>query len=145
MAQYTVTHTCGHNHVHQIYGSNSKGQRDNKIAWLATTLCPKCYREQQDAKNAAANAKAADANKSAGLPELTGTPKQVAWAESIRAKQIKTLDSLLKPEFKDAAEYAVCQGIIDAVKAQASAAYWIDNQNKVYDGIWLMRQFEAKK
>lgn len=51
--KYTITHTCGHTEEHQIYGTNAHGERDRKIAWLETTLCPECYRKEQAEKAAA--------------------------------------------------------------------------------------------
>lgn len=53
MAQYTVTHTCGHEEVHQIYGTNAHGERDHKIEWLETTLCSECWKKEREVKAAA--------------------------------------------------------------------------------------------
>ena len=147
MAQYQITHSCGHTKTHQIFGTNSKGQRDNKRAWLATTLCEDCYKAEQNAKHAAENAAAAKANKAAALPELTGTPKQIAWAESIRAAKIAELDGIMKPDAANGEYpeiYAQCMDIINAVKNQTSASYWIDNRTKVFNGRWLQNQHQTK-
>ncbi len=146
MAQYQITHSCGHTKTHQIFGTNSKGQRDNKRAWLATTLCEDCYKAEQNAKHAAENAAAAEANKAAALPELTGTPKQIAWAESIRAAKIAELDGLLGPADGEQDElHRELQAIIDAVKNQKSAVYWIDNRTKDFDAWWLENQYNAQQ
>lgn len=43
MAQYQVTHSCGHTVTHQIYGTNSHGERDRKVQWLRGRTCKACY------------------------------------------------------------------------------------------------------
>lgn len=113
MAKYQITHACGHVVEHQIFGSNSKGQRDNKREWLAGQVCTECYKAEQAAKHAESNAQSAAANKAANLPELSGSVKQVAWAESIRAEKVAALDAILNPELAAgewAEMYAKCQG-----------------------------------
>lgn len=51
--------------------------------------CPACYRAEKEKeraeKRAEDDAKAAKINASVQFPALTGTPKQIAWAEKIRA------------------------------------------------------------
>lgn len=43
-----VKHTCGHEHTHDVYGKSS--DREKKVAWLETTVCPDCYRAAQEAQ-----------------------------------------------------------------------------------------------
>lgn len=75
MAKYTVTHTCGHEQKHQLFGPHR--ERDRKIQWFSTTLCTECWKQSQQeaAKEVASELK---------LPQLQGTEKQIAWAERIR-------------------------------------------------------------
>ena len=77
MAKYTVTHTCGHTQEVNLFGKHT--ERDRRIAWLETQLCPECKRKQE-LENAKAQA--------SGLPELTGSEKQIEWAMVIRQKWI---------------------------------------------------------
>lgn len=145
MAKYQITHACGHVQTHQIFGSNTKGQRDSKRDWLASCLCEDCYREEQRAKHDSANKVAAATNKANNLPSLVGTQKQIEWAESIRAKKVADLDNLLKPEFANgeyAEFYNQCQYIINTVKNQSSASYWINNKDKDFDAHWLQNQYQ---
>lgn len=55
--------------------------------WAERTfdICPECERKEREA-HAAELAKQAAAD---GMPALTGTPKQVTWAESLRARFIE--------------------------------------------------------
>lgn len=86
MAKVSIEHACGHTESHQLYGPGR--DRERKAAWLETTLCYACYKEQQQLEREQASAAAAEQAVDAGLPELTGTEKQVAWAERIRADWI---------------------------------------------------------
>ncbi len=70
MAKYTVTYKCGHTAEVQLYGKEAERQR--KIKWYSTILCPEC--EACEAVRVATEK---------GYPELTGSPKQVAWAYKI--------------------------------------------------------------
>lgn len=77
MAKYTVTHTCGHTQDVNLFGKNT--ERDRRIAWLETQPCPECKR-MQELENAKEQA--------SGLPELTGSERQIEWAMVIRQKWI---------------------------------------------------------
>lgn len=80
MGKYDVKYSCGHSGVVELFGKMS--DRESKIKWLESGICPDCYRKEQEALNAAKNAKA----KEIGMPELIGTDKQITWAETIRRK-----------------------------------------------------------
>lgn len=47
MAQYDVTHTCGHPRTYRFFGPER--ERDRKRAWLATRDCPACARASREA------------------------------------------------------------------------------------------------
>lgn len=83
MAQYQVEHSCGCVKTYQLYGPTK--ERHSRIAWLETQECPDCRRERENAENA----KKAE---EAGRPELTGSEKQVAWANTIREKAVHELE-----------------------------------------------------
>ena len=76
---------CGQNHRVQMYGPHK--QRDWKVAnWSG--ICEECSSKNK----AEATAKAEDSAKEKGLPALTGSEKQIAWAETIRAKKLAGLE-----------------------------------------------------
>lgn len=59
------------------------------------------------------------------LPELTGSPKQIAWASSIREDRILAFDKIV---FKNqAACYKMLWKI--TLREKTSATWWIDNRN----------------
>ena len=161
MAEYGVRHACGHDEVHRLYGPGK--ERDRKIEWLETTICSECYKAQQAAARETASKQAAKANADAGLPALTGSDKQVAWAETIRRPVV---DALIKTRDKVASanrpQWASERAHVEAVKAlatvageiiaQTSAKWWIDNRNRFCEGtidgnpvmVWLYIQIRER-
>lgn len=128
MARYTITHTCGHTSQAQIYGTNSHGERDRKQEWLGRGLCADCL----SAERAEQSARAAAAAAEAGLSPLVGSPKQIAWAETLRAQVLTAVDA------------AICAGCaargtteppaeIGAYRRwltqQTQSRYWIDSRD----------------
>lgn len=82
MAKYTVKHTCGCEHTYNLFGKHT--DRDRTITWLEGQVCPSC-------KRAAEEEAAKEITEGMELPELEGSPKQIAWANTIRAKFIDTI------------------------------------------------------
>lgn len=97
MAKYDVTYACGHSTEVQLYGPGK--ERTRRMDWMRTQECPAC-------KTATAQA----TNEAAGLPALVGTPKQVAWAESIRAELVRQLDGVIANSYGKAWEEKITAG-----------------------------------
>ena len=70
-----VTYHCGHSETRSFSGSHSA--RDAYIEKLSREDCPACR-----------SAQAATRSADAGLPALTGSDKQIAWAEQIRQQAV---------------------------------------------------------
>lgn len=116
MAKYTVTHTCGHEHEYQLIGKHT--ERERKIEWLEKQDCPTCRRK---AEEEAAKA----ATEGMELAQLIGSPKQIAWAESIRGNAIDHMRTY-KPDFSwspDNERRALAARI-------RTARWWIDNRDE---------------
>ena len=147
MAWTTINYSCGHVGQVQMYGKHS--ERDRKAAWMEkNALCDVCAAKARDAQNQ----RAAQTNAEAGLPSLSGTPKQIAWAETLRAQAYRALTAdgtameLLRvftrhaqrldvtPEMFKATSYAPRDAAMTLMRslvsklfaAQTSASYWID-------------------
>lgn len=82
MAKYEIHHCCGHVRTVNLYGKTA--DRNRTIEWLESQPCPDCKREEENEANAK---KAAAENR----PVLTGSEKQVAWANTIRENTISTI------------------------------------------------------
>lgn len=108
----------------------SKGcpNREAATKWEAwarenITECEECRRKKRDAE--AIESASADAN-ALGLPDLTGTLKQIAWAMKIRAGFVKDAKEMLR----DARTEEEKQ-IIMAVLSKSESTYWIDNRYRM--------------
>lgn len=83
--EYNVNYSCGHTGVTNLFGKNT--ERERKIKWIESGLCPECYKKQK-------NEQAAKENKDNGHPPITiGTPKQIEWAECLRRDMLQKLSN----------------------------------------------------
>lgn len=139
----TVTYRCGHTTDVQIVGK--KESREREVYGYTYRDCPECGK--------AAAVKAAEEN---GLPQLVGTDKQIAWANTIRAAKLKALKEIADkteqllaqlPQYladkiaeggneetlRATAKIAEAKGQAKVneytqAKAQTSASWWIDHR-----------------
>lgn len=123
MAQYGITHSCGHTATHQIYGTNSHGERERKAAWLKNQDCSECWKATQAAEIATANA---------ALPTLTGSEKQVSWAHKIRAEFVAGVESLIAtvPASQQATAREQAEPLTAKVLTRIDAKWWIDHRSE---------------
>lgn len=78
MSKYEITHSCGCVETVEVYGTNVHGERDRKLARLASQPCAAC------------RAKAARSME--GMAALDGSDKQAAWAADIRKEMLDMID-----------------------------------------------------
>lgn len=73
------------------------------------------------------------------LPELTGSEKQVTWAQRIRAEKMGKLNEFMDDleNWATPEETADYQEAYRRIASKASAAWWIDHRG---DGDWVMMQ-----
>lgn len=111
--KYEVKMSCGHTETIQLFGKCA--DRERKIEWLERYgLCEECKKEQV--------AKEIKKAEEAGLPELEGSEKQIAWAAKIR--------NGFMPKAKEALErnskVPFAKDWYDWFVSQTKASYWID-------------------
>lgn len=82
----SITHSCGHEQSHFVDGIFA-ADVDRMAERLARQRCRQC-REGAAAKRAAVDLLALGA---LVLPPLEGSPRQVAWAEKLRAARLSTV------------------------------------------------------
>ena len=126
MAYYEVTYSCGHCGKVNITGPIK--DRDLKCEWMSSYLCLECFKKKK--KEGMEQEKMA-AGKSAELklPALTGTEKQVAWANTLRIKVIDKYKSRFAEEMPDSgAELTGAMCYI--LKDRTDANFWIDNRDR---------------
>lgn len=124
MAKASVTLTCPDCGCEFIKSKTCCNRReaDEWEAWVASHgpwMCPGCYKEHARAEERRKNEEAIAAT-GATLPPLTGSEKQVAWAEDIRANAIATAVKSLKDDVDKAAIIA------DLCAGKTEAKWWID-------------------
>lgn len=106
MAKYTVNHKCGHQVTVELYGAQA--DRAKRISWMEADPCKECLA-------AAALSEAAEL----GLPSLSGSVKQVAWATQIMTSAVGSAVKVYGIDKSKAVEIA---------SRYTSAAHWIDTK-----------------
>lgn len=139
MAKAEITCTCpvcGAKHTWSVICHNRR-EADNWEQYHADDtdrLCPACYAKQQAAKRAEAreaeNKAAAETAGALGLPALSGSEKQVAWATTIRQKALDAALSAAAGCDTSALNGEGC-AFVGAVMARMSteARWWIDHRD----------------
>ena len=94
MAWYYGTFSCGHEGRVNVIGPQKDRQWkiDNKFSGI----CEECYKNKLQKEREDANQKALERAKEMELPELQGTEKQVAWANTLRDKFVNEIEELIK-------------------------------------------------
>jgi len=156
MAKYDVTFSCGHTEVIQLFGPMD--ERERRIEWLEEHgLCSECYEEKKKKEYEKKVQKAQQEAEEWGLPELSGTEKQVAWAVTIRQEAIskfKQLQEHIKDDFNaeimgvlSAREFALM--LFERILArETSAKWWIENARSItpYEiANWIAREYALYK
>lgn len=141
MAQYTVTHTCGHTSRQQLTGPIK--DRTSRLSWLATVPCLAC-------KRAAETATATDRAAANGLPALSGSDKQVAWAERIRAERLAEITAEIDRRVSkapsadvEAEARAHVAPVVASIMAHTEAAWWIEQ--RAMTAIQMLRQADMAR
>lgn len=84
---------------------------EQSMSGIEGGMCKKCYRNKKNAENVAAV-------EAYNLVELTGSEKQIAWANNIRAKL--TLEAIKNVEAKNE--------LLQMINTKTTAKWWIDNR-----------------
>ena len=133
MANYTIVRACGHEGQVKVRGAMPS--RERNLDRQRQRICRRCAIENQRSEAEAA----AQAEE---LPALTGTPKQIAWAMTLRHKALANaemhLDYLresgqLKGSRvgKDTELFeAQKERVLEPLKARTDAAWWIDRRHE---------------
>ncbi len=133
MAKYHVKRTCGHYEDVDLVGPST--DRERRIAWLERSgVCSECYRARQSAAIAERSAERK-------LPTLTGSEKQIAWANTIRDRLIRAVEGFgaeldRQVEIRNHQE----QWLTDEERAEVHAI----RERIALTLVWLASQTEAR-
>lgn len=132
MAWYSGTYSCGHEGRVQLYGKIK--EREWKKEREFSKLCPECRQKQFEEERERKNAEAAALAKEMGLPQLTGSEKQVKWAITLRQQLIDEIDGISELEKRTLLKrYNITDEDIRKIKqyiieTKTSAKYYIDRR-----------------
>lgn len=110
MAQYGGTFACGHEGLVNVYGKHS--EREQKIEKAFSRVCPKCYEKEKTERIERENRESLSKSEDYGFPKLSGTEKQISWANTIRLKFYE--------EFWDS------ETMHEMIENEKKASFWID-------------------
>lgn len=152
MAKYDIKFSCGHTETRDLIGKVK--DRERKIEYFEEHgLCSECWEAEKKREFERQNQKAAEEAREYGLPELTGSEKQVAWATTLRQQFIadterfigtreeKLASGLFAADLTGQAQLeTILRGMRVAVEerllTETSARYWIDSRG-IDNNEWL--------
>lgn len=126
MAKYTITCACGHEHTFSLVGPHKS--REWYLEKAKDEDCPACKEESRKAAIEFENKVAAEKSAEMELPELEGSPKQIAWANTLRITFIDIMEkkmSKVKPEYAD-----MFQRFYEMITSETSAKFFIDTRDE---------------
>lgn len=131
MAQYSITYSCGHSGTVNLNGPGKS--REWQIRKMESGLCPDCLADRRAGEAAAAAKESAED----GLPELTGTEKQVEWAERCRANFMKSVKKLGPVP----AKWRTVDAYLRSIR---SASWWIEHRNHTPGTVFPLLREQAE-
>ena len=124
---------CGNEFEYITHKHNSSEARSFE-KWAAENIdeCPDCKEKRISKEREEASRAAAEAAKAKAWPELTGTEKQIAWANRIRETKLGPIaeeNERLKKEKGDRHEgYELINMTLSVLLDHTGASWWIDNR-----------------
>ena len=136
MSWYYGTFSCGHDGRVNIIGPTK--DRQWKADRQFEKMCEECWKKHLKEKRQKENEEAEKLAKEMELPELIGSPKQIAWANTIRQKFIDKFEDIklkdLKIELKIIGIDLTKTEILDVrdyiLENKTDAKYYIDTRNE---------------
>ena len=154
MAWFYGTYCCGHEGRTDIVGPTK--DRERKADWHFSGLCPECYKKHLIEEKERKNKEAAEKSAEMELPELTGTEKQIAWANTIRLKQINDVNSkidklgkLLKEKGLQVIpeENITIKEVLDSfeyfIKTHTESKYWIEHRDTEINLKHMIKEYKS--
>lgn len=147
-----VTYACGHEGTVECYNA-FRGQREWIEQRERQKLCPECRQREYEKENQENERLAQEM----GLPELKGTPKQIAYGNTCRINLLKTfeqfereiMDGLEKyrgheryPKLQEMCNTA--NAIMEYIPTITDAAWFINARISTADVVQFVRSFERE-
>ena len=159
MSWYYGTYSCGHEGRVNIIGPTK--DREWKKEKHFSGLCPECYKKALDQRRQSENEAAEKAAEEMELPELSGSPKQKAWANTIRVDVIEKFSEEIR-NFRNSGKVKTrifvdrdfvsitvedMESMMDILIHKTEARFWIDRRGKKLDVFFndLYKELEKNK
>lgn len=108
-------------------GNREEANRVEKWARESITVCPQCSFE---AKRKLENEKAKEKTEKLSLPQLEGSEKQIAWANTIRLKFVEVYE---EENVLTARRYVSRCNVFESIlRSETQATFWINKRNYTY-------------
>ena len=137
MARLTMTWQCGHT-------DSVRAKSRDQVYWerhAAQEVCQACWRAQR-------HQQAAEAAHTQGLVELTGTPAQVSWAETLRQEMLTKVEEIEATIPATDANLPTWRRLVQKLRIQSKAGWWIDQRGSTPLEIfrrWERARVEAER
>lgn len=154
MPTYRGTFSCGHEGSVYVFTKNiPSSQREWIVERKFEGLCPECQAAQKQKEIEELNQKSMEESKELQYPELSGTPRQVAWANTLRIKYIELFTRRMNryAELSKNEEVLRIHDIMEyMVKTKLNASWYIDYRYSMdsfreMEKVWAELEEEMKK
>ena len=133
MAKYTVEYKCGHTGTVELFGKTS--DREWRLEQLAKGICPDC--EEAELRKVIA-----EFNAERELPALSGTDRQVAWADKLRMYAIRMIEDGYGMMSDGSPDKDPMSQVLQEMYSISDARFWIDHRD---DGKYVIVSTVAKR
>jgi hypothetical protein len=123
MAKYNVIRRCGHEETVNLIGKNS--DREWRLENVEPDkLCRECWEAEKIAEREKANEEARQQAIEQELPILTGSEKQIVWAETIRQSFLNKMQKMIRQRKPI---HPLAMQSVDNITNKSTAKWWIEN------------------
>lgn len=133
--------TCGCEFTKMTVKKN-RSEADSWEKWAESYYdeCDECHQKRINAEREEESRKAAEAAREINLPELTGSEKQIAWAERIRMEFIQSADKEIQATAERPQSSRMSVSELESFKEwilrKTDSSWWIDKR----EAMWNMRE-----
>lgn len=112
MPKYNIVYRCGcKESIHTI-------PDEQRIAYLEAGVCMECYKYH-------AREAISSPDKPIDLPQLSGSEKEVSWANNLRIHKLSEIEEYLAQREQDSDEYRRALMAVDEIQQKTNAKQWI--------------------
>ena len=136
-----VKYSCGHEGL--LYVSGKSADKQEKIEWAERDgICPACYAKMKREEREESRKEEAQVN---GFPELSGSEKQINWANEIRSRFFRDLTNAIQGVKINDKIQAQIDESMEMFRNVNEARFWIDNRENAVSFLKMLNAYENWK